>query len=183
MASGALHYADLVAIVDSLRRGDYWSAAARAVSTLQSFLAPASGGGPVALATAGPVVSFGGDVSPRQWDAVLSDLEGEVGRVQGDAQVSAPGGDMTRVDSPAAAINGRVVLQLVDILIQLFQRYRGAPQGAQGGEDQESTPAPQAPTVAVAPTPATFNRNPSPGAQAKPATPVTLKSEAPKEAK
>lgn len=151
--NGSLYFADLVMILDSLKHGDYWSAVARAVATLNGFIngqntGPttfAVGAGARATAPASGTTGMArfaavGTPSPEDWDAVLSELEGytQSGLSSGEGQqVQAPNPDPTRIDSPSTGIDFASVVAIIDIVIKMFQKFRERWNTSETGEGEE----------------------------------------------
>jgi hypothetical protein len=144
--NGSLHFADLVMILDSFKRGDYWAAAGRAIATINSFF---NGPGPLAAgpgpmsATAmagvgGARFAVGGSPSQEDWDNVLSELEGVQGVADGagDGMLAGPNPDPTRLDNPQAGISPAAISMIVQLLLEVFRGFRN--RGVQG-EQGEST--------------------------------------------
>lgn len=154
-ASG--HFADLLMVIDSFKRGDYWAAVGRLLATLNAFVNGSQGAGPGPLLAAGPGgvaasrFSVGGQPSGEDWDSVLGELEGMASAAEsrGDGlKVSAPNPDASRVDSVAAGFSNVALIALIKLVLEIFSQFRTKPQASAEGENgAASEPAKKTPVT------------------------------------
>lgn len=124
----SMQFADLVSILDSYRRGDYWAAVSRAVALINSVLNPTVGSTLAVVPASGlgtTRFAVAGEPAAEDWDSVLSELESTTDGVESfNGNLSAPNPDQSRLDSQAVSISPTAVIFIFKTLLELFSKYR-----------------------------------------------------------